>query len=126
MRAFYSVWFTKWGKPFFSDPQVKGEFKRLLTTQLEGLKIPLDSLEVHPQYVLLSIKANYPPSLELGIAKGFISFVLRKRFPSLRKAAPSFWADRNILSATRPSIKNIQRRVAREETKDPLKRLFKS
>jgi putative transposase len=90
--GYHLIWCPKYRRKVLVSP-IDLELKKLLITKSKEIDVVIEKMEVMPDHIHIFVKAN-PTSAPHWIVqqlKGYSSFMLRKKFSSLKSRLPSLW-----------------------------------
>lgn len=90
---FHFAWCPKYRRSVLTGP-VARELQKLLQQKADTLQVTIESLEIMPDHVHLSLAAD-PTEAPQHLAnqfKRFTSRILREKYPHLRSRLPSLWS----------------------------------
>lgn len=90
--GYHLIWCPKYRRKVLVSP-VDLELKKLLIIKSKEIDVVIEKMEVMSDHIHIFVKAN-PTSAPHWIVqqlKGYSSFMLRKKFSSLKSRLPSLW-----------------------------------
>lgn len=90
--GFHLIWCPKYRRSVLVPP-VDNELKKLLLKKAEEISVEIVKMEIMPDHIHLFVKGSptAAPHWIVQQFKGYTSFILRQKYPSLKSRLPTLW-----------------------------------